>query len=409
MKIKNISLTMIVTLAMTACSNEDFTGNLTQSDEVMDAKNIISLNIVGNEEMMSRATDRDTYISWTDAYASTMSAFAWYNLLNCNVDGEGVISDRAIVSPAPRSTAAKIFATDNQRVEFGNSSNTAWASPASKWTYTPAKYWADYTSFNSFDFFAFMPYNASATVKCTAANQYTLSAPVTMSEGYAADLTAAPLICKVPIHKDITGDEIQLQMDQTLMGVKLDFKLGEKMNNVRDFKITSVKISGKVYTAGTVSRTYTFNEGAWTAGNISWSNTTSTNITEDAQKIVVPGDAGYLLVNQHADWQEWSTNPIYLIPNTSFIEGEEDFAPKIEVEYDCIVDIDGNGDGVKSETRKGVSSSIIYNATNFPNKYTGDGGMLGTITTIGIKIVPRFLYSLADDDMQLSVELKAAP
>lgn len=251
----------------------------------------------------------------------------------------------------------------------------------SKWEYSPTKYWKDYANKNS-DFFGYMveadelPSDASLT---SSGNSYTLSFPASISSPILTSADNTPLICHAPQHRTTEKFAIPFEMDQTLTGYCIQFQLGEKMDNIRDFVIKSVKIYGDdLPTGGTISRTYTLNGSTWTAGDVTWSVTKS----EATHTFTIESDP--LTVGK--DLVQWG-DAFFAIPSATF-------NPTIEVTYDVVANDDHNADG-STITRKDVKSTIILNTTNFKDLATGT---TGEIHPIRIKIVPDYLYVLSDDD-----------
>ena len=114
-------LALMFTLALVGCSNDDFL--TTQSDEAK----VVSFSIgTDMPQVVSKA--RDGYRDWTTDDPTSFGAFGMYDRNFANID--------------------KLFS--NQQVN--------WDDVNEKWTYSPAKYWADYTWCQTFDFFGYMPY-----------------------------------------------------------------------------------------------------------------------------------------------------------------------------------------------------------------------------------------------------------
>ncbi len=251
----------------------------------------------------------------------------------------------------------------------------------SKWEYTPSKYWKEYADKTSFDFFGYMVEAdelPSATLT-PSGSSYTLSFPASISNPILTSADNTPLICHAPQHRTTEKFAIPFEMDQTLTGYCLQFQLGEKMDNIRDFVIKSVKIYGNnLPTGGTVSRAYTFDGSTWTAGAVTWSVTKS----EATHTFTI--ESGPLTVGK--DLVQWG-DAFFAIPSATF-------NPTIEVTYDVVANDDNNGDNT-TITRKDVKSTIILNTTNFKDLATGT---TGEIHPIRIKIVPDYLYVLSDDD-----------
>ena len=333
----------------TACSSDI---DYTEPDNITDEITFTVGNIGMPSKIASRAEHE--HIDWNPrVHANTLGVFGF-----CN-DGT-------------------IF--DNQKVTYN--------STGSRWEYSPTKYWKDYANKNS-DFFGYMveadelPSDASLT---SSGNSYTLSFPASISNPILTSADNTPLICHAPQHRTTEKFAIPFEMDQTLTGYCLQFQLGEKMDNIRDFVIKSVKIYGNnLPTGGTVSRTYTFDGSTWTAGNVTWTSVTKSNVAS-VSAISIPISLEYITVNTHTDWVKWGGSELtdgafYAIPS-------ESFTPTIEVTYDVYSD-------ASTMTRKDVKSTIILNATNFSNLVAAT---TGEIHPIRIKIVPDYLYVLSDDD-----------
>lgn len=365
-------LALIFTLALVGCSNDDFL--TTQSDEAK----VVSFSIgTDMPQVVSKA--RDGYRDWTTDDPTSFGAFGMYDRNFANID--------------------KLFS--NQQVN--------WDDVNEKWTYSPAKYWADYTWCQTFDFFGYMPYVADATLTqggVGSENEYTLSFPVTLDDAVTSDVATVPLICAAPVHKTVVGDVINYEMDQVLTGFSLKFMLGTKMTALRDFVIKEVKIKGaanEMPYSGTVSRTYTYDPSndSWSSGDVTWTGiTNSTTATEftvpfvdhDGDKTIYDNSTlriGYSdPVETVADARQWG-NPFYAIPS-------EFFNPTIEVKYDVTVK-DENGTYIT--TRSNIVSTIKFKDDNFTT-YTA-AGAVAKVNPIVVQIVPNYLYVLADADQRL--------
>ena len=374
----HISLALTLTLSFISCSNEDFL--TTSSDETK----VMSFSIgTSMDEVASKASI--TYRPWETGDPTTIGVYGLHD----------------------RGMAEKIF--DNQQV--------TWNEGESKWEYTPLKYWADYTSFKTFDFFGYMPRvasdssnpeeprNGAKLEKDPEAEDYTLSFPVTLSNSVINDVRYVPLICATPVHKTRVGETISYFMDQTMTGFSLKFKLGDKMSNIRDFVIKSVKIKGAIGalpTYGVVSRTYTYDPStdSWSAGDITWSDIATNAVAIDYEVPFVDHDGegtiydstnstlriGYS--NPGAESQ-WGAN-FYAIPSASF-------TPTIEVKYDVTVQ-DEKGNYI--ETRTDITNTIQFSNGYF-DAYAS-GGSVDQLHTILVQIVPNYLYVLADADQRAS-------
>lgn len=299
----------------------------------------------------------------------------------------------------------------NQEVDYDQESKS--------WKYTPLQYWGAYAAYTSFDFFAYMPYMEAGPQLTASDNSYTLRFPVDLSEkkGILTESQLkdnAPLICQAPVHKSIVGEVITYNMDQTLTGYNIQFQLGVKMDAIRDFIIKSVKLyssddagnAGKIPVKGTVSRTYLYNNEKWTSDPIQWNVTESATVAQDAAYEVAyknnsksPAPDDY--VSPYTNGQTTGTGTLRL-NSTEYLKWGENFysipyyfTPTIEVTYDVVVQDDGN-DNADLTTRENVTSTIVFKKENFPT-YTG-AGTTGKINPIKIKIVPSYLYVLADAD-----------
>lgn len=362
----------IACVSLFSCSNEDFL--TTPSDESRE----VSFSIGTDMQLQGKASS--VYRAWDeDRDPTTIGVHAIYN--------------------QQLESKAKFF--DNQRVTYAGES---------KWEYTPLKYWADYTWCTSFDFFGYMPYNGSATLANPSANTFTLSYPVSLTNSVINTVANVPLICNKPIHKETTGSTISYQMDQTLAGFRLKFvmaevPLGDKMANIRDFVIKEVHVKGAVGAlpvSGTVSRTYTWSAGAWSADDITWSSL-ATNVSALNYKVdfVDYDDEGTIYGSDgvkdslrigysNSQRSQWGAD-FYAIPSATF-------TPTIEITYDVeVADIDEPGTFTK--TRRNLTASIELNPTNFETYTSGQAGVMNDII---ITIAPEYLYVLADADQKLS-------
>ena len=372
-----LMLALTLSLVFASCSDEDFL--TTSSDETK----VMSFSIgTSMDEVTSKASM--VYRPWEVGDPTTIGVYGLHD----------------------RGMAEKIF--DNQLVQTEDGGLT--------WTYSPLKYWTDYTSFKTFDFFGYMPQvdsdssdpeeprNGAKLEKDPEAEDYTLSFPVTLPNALLNTVSDVPLICAIPVHKTRVGETINYWMDQTLTGFSLKFKLGDKMSNIRDFVIKQVKITGAAETLptyGVVSRTYTYNTATstWAAGDITWSD-----IATNAEAIdyIVPfvdydGDGTiYDSTNStlrigysNPDAAQWGAN-FYAIPSASF-------TPAIEVTYDVTVqDEDGN----YIETRTNITNTVQFSSGYFETYTTG--GTVDQLNTILVQIVPDYLYVLADADQRAS-------
>jgi len=361
------------TLALVGCSNDDFL--TTPSDEAK----VVSFSIgTDMPQVVSKA--RDGYRDWTTGDPTSFGAFGMYDRNFANRD--------------------KFF--NNQEVTRSGSA----------WTYTPAKYWADYTWCKAFDFFGYMPYKDGAMLTQGGEgheNEYTLSVPVTLDDAVLSDANKAniPLICHLPVHKDKVGDVINYEMDQVLTGFNLQFQMGAEMAELRDFVIKEVKITGDEMSlpkGGTVSRTYTYNAsaGTWSAGAVAWSGIAKkTEAVDYTVPFVDNGDGAaddpYEVIDEHGTLRigysfknrtsQWGAN-FYTIPSA-------DFTPTISVKYDVTV-YDESGNFI--ETRENITSTIQFSSSYFTDYASGS---VGKVHPIVVQIVPAYLFVLADADQRL--------
>lgn len=277
------------------------------------------------------------------------------------------------------------------------------------WKTNPERKWDDYKS-NNFDFFGYMPQNAQAslTKSSTSESTYVLSIPYTIQindkpSPILFDLKQAPIICALPEHKEGTtaaGTEktfervVEMKFDQTMTGYYLNFQLDTRMNVLRHFRITGVKIYGTLPTGGILSRSYTFNGNSWTAEAIKWTDLQTTNFDastgialakdKDAKKTALPAANDTLNLND-TKFRRWGAT--FYAPSTTL------FVPTIAVTYDVTMEDEKNKKEVT--TRENVTSTIILNQQYFS---TLKPESTATIYPINILIQPRFLYVLADQD-----------
>ena len=353
---------------MVACSGDDLEQYAQRADN---ANEIVFLP---KTETVTRAN-----YSLDNPHPATMGVFGFYDL-----DGDHVTKDEFTIFK-------------NKKVNYQEEGD--WS-----WTYSPVRYWPEFSSANDFDFFGYMPYiaanpNNTANPGATLTyfdKGYTLSFYANLSVDNIKEGTNLPLICNQPHHKDIPGDIVNFDMDQTTTGFQLKFKLGTKMSNVRDFEITRVQVTGQIPNKGKVSRTYICDDdGNWVLDpellekkhDIKWSEVTTQNMA-----LQIAHEGGLTLSDD--EFHEWG-KPFFVIP-------VESFAPTIVVTYNVRVADSEN----KTITREGVTKSIIFNKDNFANlKKTGLTP--GKLNSLEIAIVPDHLYVLADDDQYIGyLELK---
>lgn len=297
---------------------------------------------------------------------------------------------------------------NNQQVTFDQTQST--------WEYGTPKKWEDYQEARFFDFLAYMPYHAntdntenqaSITIQSDAAKQtetYTLSVPynpttyaststtttTTSASPFLFDSKSAPIICALPEHREVKGEDgnkksfdhtIRFKFDQTLIGYKLLFKLDPKMGVIRQFHIKKVQITGEIPTSCTITRNFTYDKTKqeWTAGGIQWTGITLQTFTND-NPVIIPFQETVVTSTDYAQWG----GTFYTIPYAAF-------EPTIQVTYDVVM----KAQDETIVTRKDVTSSIILNKSNFGSF---NSSATATIYPIRILIQPRYLYVLTDQD-----------
>lgn len=422
-KIRNILFALAAGLVLTGCSNDDFVASLSDEDyarqqeqELAKTQLVFSIG-TGIDEVTSKASS--TYRDWEKGDPTTFGVYGF-----CNRD----------MGERPTIFSNQEVTRDDSKTDF----------PWSVWKYDPLKYWADYTSYDTYDFFAYMPYMSEQSGDIDAENPqngvliektadddgndvFTLSFPVKLTDddeaangdGAISDVSKTPLICKEPAHKAVTGEVINLQMDQIFTSFYLEFKLHESMSYLRDFVIKKVEITGgtgKVPVAGVVQRSYTYKNNAWEAGDITWRDTLSaSDVTHEVP--YVNHDASYYMdayQNEYmaaAEPEEdgvgalrigYSNGAASLWGDKFYTIPVDGYAPTIEVTYDVQV---MNEDGTYTTTRKDIVGKIELNSTNFSD-YTV-ASAIGETHKITIIINPEHLYVLADADQRFGdVEIR---
>lgn len=341
---------IVTTCLMAACSSSDMP--IQHADDY----DYITFS-AQTEKVTSRTNPYEDYSP--SKHPSTMGVFGYHDLSTRDES----------------STANTIF--DNETTTY----NTA----STNWQTANQKKWHDYSSAKTFDFFAYMPQLSGAKV-----TNNTLTIPFSMPTGscYLTNTQQAPIICALPDHKQATtadGTElafervVKLQFDQTLTAYQFHFMLDSKMNAIRQFHLKKVTFSGDIATSGTITRSYAFANGQWTAGNIQW-----TNLTKDTKEYEITSATTEPLLINSSGYTQWGET-LYMIPDA-------DFQPTITATYDVEMLAE---DGTTIITRKDVTSSIILNKTNFSSLTAGGTAM---INPIRILIQPRYLYVLSDDD-----------
>ena len=350
-KYNPIYLMMILASLLMACSSDDM------PIQHADGYGYITFS-AETEKTQSRT---NPYESYNPAqHPSTMGVFGYHDLNSASASSS---SDNTIFN--------------NELVSYNPTTET--------WQNQNRKKWDDFYQAKSFDFFAYMP---QSTAGVTVADG-TLSIPFSMPANacYLTDTKQAPIICALPEHKEGTsasGDEftfdrvVRFKFDQTLTAYQLHFMLDGKMNAIRQFRLKSVKLSGNIATGGTITRSYSYSNNQWTAGNIQW-----TNLTKDTKEFAVSSATTEPLLINSSGYTQWG-GTLYMIPDA-------DFQPTITATYDVEM-LAKDGTVI---TRKDVSSSIILNKTNFSSLTAGGTAM---INPIRILIQPRYLSVLSDDD-----------
>lgn len=370
-------MTAAMALMLAACSNEDLP--LTHPDGYGE------INFTVGSDGVTRADGDITYVAYDYSRdPHSMGVYGWHDLSSStfNVAENNMFSN------------TEVTATLDEGIVT--------------WSYANKKYWIDYVNCANFDFFGYMPYNEDATLTSASTNEYTLSMPVVFEEGFSVfSPVETSLICNVPDHKILGDGTIPFKMDQTLMAYTLEFQLGDKMDNVRDFIIKDVKIYGEgMAHSGTVSRTYTWDViGGWIPSPIQWSNTQIVDVEKaEAKSIPYKNNAGddEDLADFYTDGAtegvgtlrvtnvpvQWGT-PIYMIPIPAA-------KPMFEVIYDVVV-VDEEGNDVV--TRENIHSFIEVNEENFGEI---SQTTMGKTRPVSVKIVPDHLYVLADADQKFS-------
>lgn len=371
-----ITLLTTVLIGLNACESSDL------PIQHADSYDYITF-AVKTQKTQTRAQDYEGYDA--SRHPHTLGVFGYYNLpAHDFASAEG--------------TSHAIF--NNKTVEYDTQSGN--------WKTNPERKWDDYKS-NNFDFFGYMPQNAQASLTklSTSESTYVLSIPYTIQingnpSPILFNLKQAPIICAQPEHKEGTtaaGTEktfervVEMKFDQTMTGYYLNFQLDTRMNILRHFRITGVKIYGTLPTGGTLSRSYTFKENSWTAEAIKWTDLKTTNFDastgialakdQDAANPAPPAANDTLNLND-TKFRRWGAT--FYAPSTTL------FVPTIAVTYDVTME-----DENKKEitTRKDVTSTIILNQQYFS---TLKPESTATIYPINILIQPRFLYVLADQD-----------
>lgn len=356
MKMKRITTYFFATVLLASCSSDiEFSDPVNMTGAIQFSVGSVA-SPTSSDASMARTRAEHSHIAWDkDKHASTLGVFGF-------ADGDD---------------SKKIF--DNQKIQYNTTTKT----------WTTQKYWGEYSDKTSFDFFGYMVEadNLPSATLTKSGDAYTLSFPASIGDPILTSPDNTPLICDAPIHCT-ERISVAFEMDQTLTGYSVWFKLGDKMDDVRDFTIKSVKIYGNnLPISGTVNRTYTLSGSTWSAGEVSWTDVTTNNVTEGS---AISIESDHITVGNV--WKKWGGSEV--TSGAFFAIPSADFNPTIEVTYDVVANDDNNGDG-STITRKDVKSTIIFNSDNFKDLTAGTPGM---IHPIKIKIVPKYLYVLSDDD-----------
>lgn len=342
---KNILYIMCALGLLTACSSDDLP--LTKSDEAT----FITFG-ASMENILTRAAVLPTgHEEWKTTDPQSMKVFGWV--------GEEL----------------KMKGT---QVNYDNET--------SKWAYNPPQYWADYLTNEDYAFVACMPYNAGTTGVYTA-GKYSVSMPVSMPNGFTTDKTTLPLISHLNFNPQV-GEVVGFHMDQTLTAFDIQFALDAKMSKLRYFKIKSVNISGKMPVSGTVTCSFANSSTGCIQSNanvdLEWDGVV---VQDDCSEHAITGTPIDVKNESFLAWGSSAESPtvFYVIPSANF-------NPTITVTYDVYE----NYDGKDVMTRQDVTSTIEFISDNF-SEYTSEAA-IGKINPIKIKIVPDYLYVLADDD-----------
>lgn len=351
----------VAVAALASCSSEDFP--LTQSDEAT----FITFGATKGT-VLTRAEDSHEHREWDDEKDPTTMTVCGY-------------ADDVAIFSAPQEVTYADF----------------------KWSYEPKKYWATYLEYSSRKFVACMPHSDKTSISregevvTVTMPEIDLTDPIQLDE----DSKVAPLVCHDLVSANM--EEVQFQMDRTLAGYNFQFQMGSDMGQLRLFRIKSVKVCSSVdgsgnlvplATGGTMTCTYNAD-----GKNVVWSNLKTTTINETnavaiGENVIVEGvETPQTIDVKSAEFVPWVGN-FFAIPTAAF-------NPRIIVTYDDIV-VDEKGNIVKDAngeavvTRKGVKSDIVFNSTNFPGYIAAVS--VGKLHPIKIKIVPSYLYVLADVD-----------
>ena len=295
-----------------------------------------------------------------------------------------------------------VFASYGSTIKLVNMTTGATQSAGStSYVWKSDLYWPEISDQESIDFVGYMYQTelpADAELKKEDGN-YKLSFTASLAKSVllSSEVDKAPLVCCKPesIAKQVA--QVNFNMDRTLTGYSVWFQLGDDMDRIRDFEITEVSIYGSAPTKGTVNVTYE----AGGEKTITWSD-----LREGAEfgtkGTPLPLTWGKTLtINQATSgYQKWGESGENCETSQAFFAiPSEDFNPTIKVKYNVIVEKDGTTNAANQGivTRKDVVSTIQFK-TNFSSPSKGQTGQPGKVNPIKIKIVPSYLYVLADED-----------
>lgn len=362
---KKLYIYIIGAMALAACSDNI---NYDMPDNVTDQVQFTVGNVLAGETLTSRAEeDSHTHAVTYDPkfHPNKLGVFASYG---------------STIKPVNMTTDA---------TKPAGSTSYVWKSDL---------YWPEISDQESIDFIGYMV-DGSIPETAEVTNEdgtYTLSFPATIAAPVltSANVDKAPLVCCEPITVTKQVAQVNFDMDRTLTGYSVWFQLGDDMDRIRDFEITEVSIYGSAPKAGTVNVTY--EAGGKT---ITWSDLREVADfgTEKAPLLLTWGKT--LTINQATSgYQKWGESGENCETSQAFFAiPSADFNPYIKVKYNVIVDNDGttNADNQGIVTRKGVVSTIQFKKINFSSLTKGQ---TGKVNPIKIKIVPSYLYVLADED-----------
>lgn len=361
---KKLYIYIIGAMALAACSDNI---NYDMPDNVTDQVQFTVGNVLAGETLTSRAEHTHAVTYDPTRHPNKLGVFASYG---------------STISPVNMTTDA---------TKPAGSTSYVWKSDL---------YWPEISDQESIDFVGYMyetTLPADAELKKEDGN-YKLSFTASLAKSVllSSEVDKAPLVCcRIPesITKQVA--QVNFDMDRTLTGYSVWFQLGDDMDRIRDFEITEVSIYGSAPTKGTVNVTY--EAGGKT---ITWSDLgEGAKFGTEETPLPLTWEGKTLTINQATSgYQKWGESGENCETSQAFFAiPSADFNPTIKVKYNVIVDNDGatNAANQGIVTRKDVVSTIQFNQTNF-TKLTK--GQTGKVNPIKIKIVPSYLYVLADED-----------